>query len=953
MHQRASRERGGSGRGAMTINDVLQQLARQRAGNGASPLVGMRALAATNGQRVSHLPLLPVLAQAWTTLTSEPYRPHQAAAATVARRGEPLALMADDPLAELTIQLLLYDALLADGQARALYLLPDAPAVAARERLLDQLDAVVPGAPQRSVIAAGQALRGRLPPLLLTTPALLHGHILRYHDRAWRELWGRLSVVVLADAHRYTGVAAAQIAALLLRLYRLCEASDNAPQLLVTLGQVDAPQAALEALSGSVYRVINADDGPRAATTLALWRVGGDRLRSANGLASALHDAGYSVAIAANAVDSAQLQQLVGDATPLGSGYDVLPGDVLVSVGLPGGVPGLRRALSSGHQAVLLLLGDTPEERMLHERPELLSAEPLMWPRPPANAYVDAQQLLCAASELPLGDEEVTAWGAHSLVERLVAGGRLTRLPGSGGWQPLAAAGDPYAAWSLQSVGEAVVLHDDRGQALTQLDTAQFDRWAFVGAPQPFPHGSARVARRDDARLTATLKAQKGGRRAYPLRQCEVTVREERARRPLERGPFCAWGRVLVDEHVYGYREWEPEGAREVELPEPLATQWTASAWWIELPTALRVDGQQVGWCLAGVLPLRALSNVGDVVPCYDAATRRLYFVEAQPGGNGLAAWLWEHGEALLPLTYDAALACRGDALLELIGRTEMDWLLQVLGQRQPPQQPTSSEQAVLLDLTPPRPRARAVPPEAPSPRPEPAPPLRAPVAPRDEPRPVPLAPEPPLPVVGPQANSDDESEIEDVSWQPDPPKVPDAPLASAAANGHGEDELEDISWEPDPPKAPDKPPRQQPIWNEPRPERRAPPAPAQKAREHRPAKPPPPPRAEPPPEPPAADADALVARMRREREQRDAANARQQPVSRPVEGATVEPRFATGDRVFCLPFGNGEVRASKIVRGRELLTVAFPDHGEIPIDPAVSLVRKLEPDNNHQEDEA
>ena len=36
-------------------------------------------------------------------------------------------------------------------------------------------------------------------------------------------------------------------------------------------------------------------------------------------------------------------------------------------------------------------------------------------------------------------------------------------------------------------------------------------------------------------------------------------------------------------------------------------------------------------------------------------------------------------------------------------------------------------------------------------------------------------------------------------------------------------------------------------------------------------------------------------------------------------------------------------VRASRIEGGRELLTVVFPEHGELTIDPGVSLVRKLE----------
>jgi DEAD/DEAH box helicase domain-containing protein len=94
-------------------------------------------------------------------------------------------------------------------------------------------------------------------------------------------------------------------------------------------------------------------------------------------------------------------------------------------------------------------------------------------------------------------------------------------------------------------------------------------------------------------------------------------------------------------------------------------------------------------------------------------------------------------------------------------------------------------------------------------------------------------------------------------------------------------------------------------------------------------------------------DPAALIARLRRQREQREQREAKQgaqgkrrQPMNEPDD---VEPRFAAGDHIFCLPYGDGVVRDSRIEGGRELLTVSFPNHGDLMIDPAVSLVRKLE----------
>jgi hypothetical protein len=89
-----------------------------------------------------------------------------------------------------------------------------------------------------------------------------------------------------------------------------------------------------------------------------------------------------------------------------------------------------------------------------------------------------------------------------------------------------------------------------------------------------------------------------------------------------------------------------------------------------------------------------------------------------------------------------------------------------------------------------------------------------------------------------------------------------------------------------------------------------------------------------------------MIERMRRLREQREAEQARQRPQAQTtreqVSEEAVELRFHIGERVQCLPYGIGTVRASKLVEGREMVMIDFPDYGEIEVDPGVSLVRKV-----------
>jgi len=108
-------------------------------------------------------------------------------------------------------------------------------------------------------------------------------------------------------------------------------------------------------------------------------------------------------------------------------------------------------------------------------------------------------------------------------------------------------------------------------------------------------------------------------------------------------------------------------------------------------------------------------------------------------------------------------------------------------------------------------------------------------------------------------------------------------------------------------------------------------------------------------PEPPAPridddeppDANALIERLRRQRHQREAEQSATERARRPKQhtdgDSVVEQRFAAGDGIFCLPYGDGVVRASRIEGGQELLTVNFPAYGDLTIDPAKSLVRKLD----------
>jgi DEAD/DEAH box helicase domain-containing protein len=87
-------------------------------------------------------------------------------------------------------------------------------------------------------------------------------------------------------------------------------------------------------------------------------------------------------------------------------------------------------------------------------------------------------------------------------------------------------------------------------------------------------------------------------------------------------------------------------------------------------------------------------------------------------------------------------------------------------------------------------------------------------------------------------------------------------------------------------------------------------------------------------------DAAAMVARLKRMREQRERREPRPRPAPRVAANGSFEPRFHPGDQIICSPYGAGEVLESRVEEERELLLVAFPEHGELTIDAAVSAAR-------------
>ncbi|MGQ9828560.1 MAG: helicase [Roseiflexus sp.] len=854
-----------------SIRDIFQTIARQRGRGESTPLIMLRVLDEAPGERISHLPIDPQLAQAWLAYSGDPFRPHQAHALAAFRRGEPVALRSSSPGVVATLQLLARAVLAESPRATVITLAFDDEHAHALSTSFESADRSLPPHLRVSTTTTGAQQVDPFAHIVIATPEALHGRILRYHARAWGTLWNRLRLILIPDVHRYTGVAGAHLADLLMRAHRVAAAHGVAPGFLASLIDVPDPAPALTALLGNSWRVIDADDGPRMATVVAVWQGGSAWLRETVELVTALRRQSYRVHVLCDALERPMLAPVIGDAEEVTFGPEIASAQVLVCAGLPGSIGVFRRLLSSGCQAVIVVTGERPQDQALVRQVSmLLEGPPTMWPVPSANAYVLAQHVVCAASELPLSAADVDAWGCAEVVQRMAASGQLVELPDDEPlWIPSGDA-DPYAEFSiLAASGSAITAHSEQPHIHERLDPTLFERWAFTSAALPPGVGGLRVVLRDEEEGRISLRLETGGRRTYPLRRGNVAIRNTYDERALFRDQRMFWGRVVVQETIYGWRE-TTSGASpaDIALRAPLESRWVAPACWFQLPVALQVQGQFIGWCLTAAVTLRALASFTDLVPLYDHERQRLFFIDAQPGGNGLAQWLYQHAEDVLPIAYDVALACRSDPLLEPLSRVEQDWLLALLG-RTPPEPSRRSEPAI----------------QAP------------PVAPSDERRQLNALSGSPV-----NASQLQRERRESRISAPPPPVDETRSSARTRAPAQPPPDRQSTSEMPETPEQPQA-------------------TPSGGA---------------------STDAAALIERLRRQREQRERSKNREMR-TQPAPESDIEPRFTTGERIFCLPYGDGEVLESRIEAGREVLIVRFPDYGELTIDPALSLVRKLD----------
>jgi DEAD/DEAH box helicase domain-containing protein len=547
----------------------------------------------------------------------------------------------------LAYQLPVLTALRADPKATALYLSPTKALGADQlraVRALDLPDLRVAAYDGDTPMVERDWVRayGRW---VFTNPDMLHRGILPQHGR-WARLWRRLSYVVIDECHAYRGVFGSHVALLLRRLRRIAARYGANPVFVLASATVADPAASASRLTGVDCVAVTDDGSPRGGRTVALWEPpllpdltgeNGSPVRRQAGTEAARIMADLVVegartlafvrsrrgaeltALAAKRVLAEVSDTLPGRVAAYRSGYlaedrralekaldsgdllgvastnalelgvDIAGLDAVVVAGYPGTLSSFwqqaGRAGRSGDGALVVFVArEDPLDTYLVHNPKAMLERPVeATVLDPANPYVLAPHLACAAAEMPLTEACLADFGgeaARQLVDELVAERTLRRRPTGWYWTSRER---PHGAVDIRGSGgvQVAVVEADSGRLLGTVDPGAACWSVHPGAVYLHQGASYVVDELDLDEGLALVHSEDPEWTTSPRDIVDISVVRVLERRD-HAGVSTFLGEVDVTSQVVGFLRRLPSGQvlDQVPLDLPARTLRTRSVWY-------------------------------------------------------------------------------------------------------------------------------------------------------------------------------------------------------------------------------------------------------------------------------------------------------------------------------------------------------------------------------------
>lgn len=359
-------------------------------------------------------------------------------------------------------------------------------------------------------------------------------------------------------------------------------------------------------------------------------------------------------------------------------GIDIAGLDAVLLAGFPGTVASFwQQAGRSGRRGqgalVVLIARDDPLDTYLVHHPDALLGKPVeRVVIDPANPYVVGPQLLCAAAEMPLGEQEVRDWGVESVADELVGEGLLRRRAG----QYFPAAGlDPHDRVDIRggAGGAVAIVEADTGRMVGSTEAAQAPATVHPGAVYLHQGESYVVDTLDLDTGVALVHAEDPGYSTFAREVTDITVTGA-GQRVSYRAVTMGLVPVSVTHQVIGYlrRTASGEVLDFVDLDMPAQRLPTTAVMYTVTPEALRdngIESAQIPGALhaaehaaIGLLPLVASCDRGDIgglsTAIGESGLPTVFVYDGHPGGAGFAERGYHLAGTWLRATAEAIEAC-------------------------------------------------------------------------------------------------------------------------------------------------------------------------------------------------------------------------------------------------------------------------------------------------------
>ncbi|MGC4849545.1 DEAD/DEAH box helicase [Micromonospora sp. DT15] len=365
-------------------------------------------------------------------------------------------------------------------------------------------------------------------------------------------------------------------------------------------------------------------------------------------------------------------------------GVDLVGLDAVLICGYPGTRASLwqqaGRAGRSGQEALAVLVArDDPLDTYLVHHPEAIFGAPVeATVLDPANPYVLAPQLACAAVEAPLTPADLALFGegAKEAVDELVAAGALRQRPTGWYWRHRER---PEVDLRGEGGAPVAVVESSTGRLLGTVDGGSSHFLLHSGAVYLHQGVSYVVDHLDLADGCALVRAEEPDWSTHARDVTDLSVVSVRSY--VDAGPVGMFlGEVDVTSQVVSYQRRRIATGEVIDtrpLDLPARELRTVAVWFTLSPQSLALAGVQPAdvpgalhaaeHAAIGLLPLMATCDRWDIGglstalhPDTEAPTVFVY--DGHPGGAGFAERAYGTAAAWLRATRDAIAECGCEA---------------------------------------------------------------------------------------------------------------------------------------------------------------------------------------------------------------------------------------------------------------------------------------------------